>query len=262
MDTFPLEGDPIPEGYSGWLLFFDEFNSASPAVQSASYKIILDRMVGQYKLHPKCALAAAGNLETDNAIVNPLSTAMQSRLAHMELVFEVKPWMEWWAGKGFDSRIESYMSFKPSHGFTFSPDHTDCTFACPRTWEFTNRLLQRIDINDKNALPAIAGVVTEGVARDFLSYCQIHDSLPKISEIMNNPDSIKVPTEPGPMWATMGSLADNASVHNINPIVKYLNRFPKEFQVMSIRSMVRRSPTLLKTEEIDQWMKVNAEALF
>ena len=23
MDTFPLEGDPIPEGYAGWLLFFN-----------------------------------------------------------------------------------------------------------------------------------------------------------------------------------------------------------------------------------------------
>ena len=36
METFPLEGDPIPEGYSGWLLFLDEFNSASIAVQAAA----------------------------------------------------------------------------------------------------------------------------------------------------------------------------------------------------------------------------------
>ena len=36
METFPLEGDPIPEGYNGWLLFLDEFNSASTAVQAAA----------------------------------------------------------------------------------------------------------------------------------------------------------------------------------------------------------------------------------
>ena len=36
MDTFPIEGDPIPEGYSGWLLFFDEFNAAPRSVQAAA----------------------------------------------------------------------------------------------------------------------------------------------------------------------------------------------------------------------------------
>ena len=36
MNTFPIEGDKIPEGYSGWLLFFDEFNSAPPSVQAAA----------------------------------------------------------------------------------------------------------------------------------------------------------------------------------------------------------------------------------
>lgn len=36
METFPIEGDKIPEGYVGWLLFLDEFNAASPAVQAAA----------------------------------------------------------------------------------------------------------------------------------------------------------------------------------------------------------------------------------
>ena len=36
MDTFPIEGDPLPEGYQGWLLFLDECNSATRAVQAAA----------------------------------------------------------------------------------------------------------------------------------------------------------------------------------------------------------------------------------
>jgi len=34
--TFPLEGDPIPEGYAGWLVLMDEINSAPKAVQAAA----------------------------------------------------------------------------------------------------------------------------------------------------------------------------------------------------------------------------------
>lgn len=36
MNTFPIEGDPIPKGYSGWLLLFDELTSAVPALQAAA----------------------------------------------------------------------------------------------------------------------------------------------------------------------------------------------------------------------------------
>jgi len=36
MDTFPIETTPVPKGYTGFLLFLDEFNSSSLAVQAAS----------------------------------------------------------------------------------------------------------------------------------------------------------------------------------------------------------------------------------
>src|SRR6185437_6512290 len=36
-DTFPTDDMPIPEGKQGWLLFLDEFNSASKMVQAAAY---------------------------------------------------------------------------------------------------------------------------------------------------------------------------------------------------------------------------------
>ena len=36
MKHFPIEGDPLPKGMSGWLLFLDEANSAPPAIQAAA----------------------------------------------------------------------------------------------------------------------------------------------------------------------------------------------------------------------------------
>jgi len=36
MDIFPLEDDPIPAGYNGFLILLDEINSASMAVQAAA----------------------------------------------------------------------------------------------------------------------------------------------------------------------------------------------------------------------------------
>ena len=39
----------------------DEITNAPMAVQAASYRLILDREVGQYKLHDKVFIASAGS---------------------------------------------------------------------------------------------------------------------------------------------------------------------------------------------------------
>ena len=41
-EYFPIEGDTIPDGYDGWLLFLDVFNSGNKQTEAAAYKLILD----------------------------------------------------------------------------------------------------------------------------------------------------------------------------------------------------------------------------
>ncbi len=132
-DIFPTEDMSIPKGYNGWILFLDEFNSARKEVQAASYKLILDRMVGQYRLHDQVAMVAAGNLATSRAITTQLSTAMQSRLIHLELAISFNEWLEDVAIKeNYDSRIIAYLSQYPNELLDFRPDHQEKTFSCPR----------------------------------------------------------------------------------------------------------------------------------
>ena len=263
MDTFPLEGEPLPEGYNGWLLFLDEANSAPKAVQAAAYKIILDRMVGQRRLHKNCALVAAGNLETDNAIVEPLSTALQSRLVHLELAIDPAEWTDnWAAANGIDHRITDYIRFKPGQLFTFSPDHTDKTYACLRTWEFANRVLKVTDDQSPDRLPMLAGTLSEGVAREFMTFMKIYDELPKPAQIVMSPESIAVPKEPSILFALTGSLSQNATRDNFGQLVKFIHRLPVEFQVVTMKETIRRNKSLLTHPAVQKWISDSAASLF
>lgn len=262
MENFPLEGDHVPAGYNGWLLFLDELNSASQAVQAASYKLILDRMVGGHKLHPKVAIIAAGNLESDNAIVQPMSTALQSRLVHLELVADAQEWIKWASGTGIDYRITSFIEFKPNQLYTFQADHTDKTYASPRTWEFADRIIKiTSDITSKDNLALLAGTLSEGVAREFLAFCQIHKSLPKIHDIISNPDKIKMPDEPSILYALTGAIGSNAEAKNIGALLKFINRMPAEFQVVTLREAIRRNKTLMAEQAIQDWISKSANVL-
>lgn len=262
METFPIEGDEVPKGYEGWLLFMDEFTSAPRGVQAAAYKLVLDRMVGTHHLHKKVAIVCAGNLETDGAIVEEMSTALESRLIHMEVTVDHIDWCEGWAMKnGIDHRITSFVKFKPGMLYTFSPDHTDCTYASPRTWEFANRLVKgkQIGIED---IPLLAGTISEGVAREFRTFTEIYSRLPTLNQMMEQATTLPVPQEPSILFALTGSIAHNANNENTGPLMDFVLRLPIEFQVVTLREMVRRSPDLMNHKSVQAWITKNAKELF
>lgn len=262
MDTFPLEGETPPAGYNGWLLFFDEANSAPKAVQAAAYKIILDRKIGQRSLHKRCALVAAGNLETDGAIVEEMSTALQSRMAHIELQVDSEEWVAWAQSNGIDHKITDYIKFKPGQLYTFKADHTDKTYGCPRTWEFANRVLKVTDDKSKTRLAMLAGTISEGLAREFTTFCRIYDDLPKPAQIIAAPDTIKVPQEPSILFALTGTIAHNATPDNFTSLMKFIQRLPVEFQVVTMRETIRRNKAMMSHASVQKWVTESAAQLF
>lgn len=263
MENFPLMGDKIPEGYDGWLIFLDEINSAPRAIQSAAYKLVYDHQVGLHDLHPQAFIACAGNLETDNAIVEPMSTAMQSRLIHFFLAKTVQEWLDWAASKSVNHMIQSYIKWKPDALYGFDPNHSDFTFACKRTWEFASKLMKDEDVGP-HLLPCLAGSLSEGVAREFLGFCGIYEDLPSINDILERPEEISVPSEPSVIYALTGNIAAQATTENLSQLMPFIKRIPAEFRVITLRSIVQRDVNnWMKHPIIVEWMKSNdAKDLF
>lgn len=252
--NFPLEGDELPEGKQGWLLFFDEMSSAGKQMQAAAYKVVLDRMVGQRKLHPKVLLACAGNLETDRAVVHGMSTALQSRLIHIEMRLDHKEWMAWAIQKNIDSRILGFLEFKPDYLHKFEPDHQDKTFACPRTWWFANKLVKGNPIANDDA-PLLAGTVSAGIAQEFIQFAQIYADLPKMSDILANPKTAPIPQEPSTKFAMSTVIADHLNAKTATDLVTYLERYPVEFQVVAARIAHQRQPDLIYNQAYGDMMQ-------
>lgn len=243
-DLFPLDDTPIPPGFQGWMLHLDEFNSASKSVQAASYKLILDKMTGQRHLHERCLITASGNLSTDRAITNPISTAMQSRVVHLEMQINFEEWLYDVALKeGYDSRIIAYLSQFPSKLMDFRPDHNEKTFCCPRTWEFTNRLIKDREVNDTSAI-LLAGTITSGVAVDFVQFTKVFHNLVTINEIRTDPFNCRVPNDVGSKWAVVSHMMEKVTEENFDDLAVYADRFTIDFRILFYRSILVRNPQL------------------
>jgi hypothetical protein len=266
-DTFPVEGTPLPPILNekgeiigrkqGWLLFLDEFNSAKKEIQAAAYKLILDKMVGLRKLHRNVVIVCAGNLSTDRAIVNSIGTAMQSRLIWLTMALNEREFMEDVAFRsGWDSRIIAYLNYKKSALHDFRPDHNEKTFSCPRTWEFMNKLLQgqKYELTQhpdgtttytmEEEAPLFAGTITSGVALDFITFTKVFHKMPKLPDILEDPEKMFLPDDAATRYATITHLLEHVDNDNFEPIATYLSRMPAEIRVIFFRGLMIQKPKL------------------
>lgn len=138
-DDIPIEGDEVPEGYDGWILFLDELSSASEEVLAASYSILLDRMVGGKVIHPKCLVVAAGNRAIDSAIARELPDTIISRVLPCEMIVNHKDWIQW--AESAPNRNEAVIEFiRRNPNQLYAPVSKDSReeleiYANPRGWE-------------------------------------------------------------------------------------------------------------------------------
>jgi len=261
INIWPLEGKPLPKGKEGWLILLDELNSAPLSVQAASYKLILDRMVGMHKLHKRALIMAAGNLSTDKAIVHRMGTAMQSRLIHFTITVDKDAWIKWADANGIDYRVKSFIHFKPQALHNFNPNHQEETFSCPRTWQFVSQLIKPMETFNLDKIPLVAGAIGEGMAREFYSYVKMFGEIPDINSILKDPENVHFGDDPSMHYALSGLISYHLSPKNIDKLMKFIYRLNIDFQVITLKSAIARDINIKDTEPYRQWIYKNSSEL-
>lgn len=153
-DTFPMEGDTLPAGKSGWIIFFDELTSASDEVWAAMYEVLLDHSIGGKKLHPKCLVLAAGNRGSDSAIARPLPDTLITRMNIVNMRTSVKDWLAWANALPEEKKNDQLIAFIQKH-----PDNLISTqpskdrkenepYNAPRGWA---KVMQQANLHEKQA---------------------------------------------------------------------------------------------------------------
>lgn len=244
-DLFPLEGDPLPKNKEGWLLFLDEMNSGTRMVQAASYKALLDRMTGQKHFHERLLIAAAGNKESDKAIVERLSTALKSRVVTINVRVDHTEFMEDVAFKyNWDARIIGYLGANGQDALMdFDPNSTEDNFCCPRTWEMVNNFLTvpGFEMGEKKQ-SLIAGTITSGVAVAFTRFCALMKDLITVEAVLADPKNARVPGSEGQKWLLVSQMFSKMNTENFGKMCDYVSRLDLAFRLLFFRgAMVKNN---------------------
>ena len=267
MEEIPLDGDEIPvnpatgKPYNGYLLMLDELTSAADDTKAAAYKLILDKKVGQKAIHKKIWMMAAGNREDDGAIAGALGTALGSRLINFTVRADVTHWISIMSAT-HDPRIIAFLNYNKDAFNKFDPTSDEYTHPCARTWSHLSKLITPLkELKGWSAM--IAGTIGVSMAREFETFVTYFGKVVTIEEIETNPEHATIPTsEPSWMYALVGVLIRGVSVKNVKECMTFIERMPMTYQIIALRSIIKRTPAVATNKEISDWCVKHADELF
>ena len=241
------------------ILFLDEINSAPPTVQAAAYQLILDRKIGEYTLPMNYAIVAAGNYESDRGVTYRMPTPLANRFVHLDFELDFEEWKSWAYESKIDTRIISFLSYKPQNLFTFDAKAKEKSFATPRSWSFVNDILNS-NLQIEFLKDVISGAVGKDSSDEFMNFCKVIDKLPNIQEILEAINT-EVPTNNSVLYALctgiVYALKENSSIEKVTNILNYSLNLPNEFSVMLIRDLQKEGVGIESSVSWKSWVNAN-----
>lgn len=249
----------LPEKGPG-IIFLDELTSAPPLVQAACYQLVLDRRLGEYVVPDGVRILAAGNKQTDRAVVHRMSSALANRFTHLEYEVDFEDWRLWANKKSINELVIGFLKFRLELLFKFDPDHH--AWPSPRSWEKVSNIL-RVQPPEYLEHGLIAGTVGTGAAVEFVAAMKLYRKLPSVEEILANPEKAPVPDrkETSICYAVSSAVSRAATVKNIDRVTAYLKRLQPEFSVLTIHDATIRDKDLCSTTAFQKWEAEHRELL-
>jgi hypothetical protein len=83
-----------------------------------------------------------------------------------------------------------------------------------------------------------------------------------LDALLLNPKGTPVPTNPATLYALATGLAAKATKGSFDGIMLYADRMPKEFQVLMVKDITKRTLALAQTRTFTKWAIENSDILF
>jgi hypothetical protein len=106
---------------------------------------------------------------------------------------------------------------------------------------------------------ACEGKVGEGAAAEWVAARSLMGKMPSVDSIRLNPDKTEIPDEPAVKYAVATALSMTAEPESFDRDMIYINRMPKEFQMVYVTDALRLHPELQQTKDFINWAVANKD---
>lgn len=228
------------------ILMIDEYGKANPAVKNALLRVMLERKIGGYELHPDSIVFATTNLGAEG-VGDLLPPHARNRITVITLR---KPsnmeWIEWGINNDVDHTLLGWCNDNPNlfHSFEdvkdpddnpyiFHPKAQRTAFVTPRSLEAASDWLKmREHFDDQSLVAQLIGTIGQRGAMDLMAFVKLADQLPSLQSIKDDPRGAKVPDSAAAVCMVLYRSLANMGHDWVNAWMDYMVRLDKEAQGM------------------------------
>ena len=257
------------------IIMIDEFGKANPAVKNALLRLILERKIGSYTLHPDSIIFATTNKGSEG-VGDLLPPHARNR---MTVIQTRKPnnreWIEWGINNEIDHTLLGWCKDNPQlfysfedvkdpddNPYIFHPKQQRAAFVTPRSLEAASDILKARDgLDDQTVTAALMGTIGERGAMDLMAFVKLADQLPSAESIKQDPKNAKVPNSAAGICMVVYRTLASLEKDWVDPWMDYLVRLDKEAQGMfanGVRAPKYSKQSLVMTnKKFTQWAMDN-----
>lgn len=255
---YPAKNSRYDDGRGG-ILCFDDRNQASPDLQKVLANIAQARTLHGVELAPNWTVVSTGNRQSDRAGANRVLSHLRNRETVITLETHIDDSTQWMLEHDVNPLGIAFLRFRSNLLHDFDPQRD--INPTPRSWvEGVFNLVGKVEASAE--LEVYAGSVGEGPAAEFVGFCRVWRKLPTIESILMDPNNAPVPTDPATLYAMSGDIASRLSPTNFGTLLKYLQRVPAEFNVLTVTMAIKRDKSLQSTTAFSTWCAANGSVMF
>lgn len=201
---YPFFVELLQHPDSDGILFFDEFNLATPLVISSCYKIFHDKIINDTKINYNWLIIGCGNKNDDRANTHEIAAPLRDRCAEMELTPPTpREWTKWAVRYGIHPKIIAYISWKGTNLRKVNFDSEE-KFTTERGWERVDVFMDK-DIEEFKMI--VGTLIGEGIASEFIGFLEIQNLI-NLDDIIKKPEILKSISDAGQKYFVVSGLAE------------------------------------------------------
>jgi hypothetical protein len=234
------------------ILMIDELGKANPAVKNGLLRVMLEQACGSEHLPDGSIVIATTNLGAEG-VGDILPAHARNRITIMTMrKSDNVAWMEWGINNGIDTSILGWAKETPQlfQSFTEVKDPDDnpyifhpraperTSFVTPRSLEAASDWVKQRHQLDRDTLTAgLIGTIGERGARDLAAFVSLADQLPKMEDLINNPDIATVPTAPAAVCMVVYRTLATIEYKWVDNWMKYMSKLNREAQGLFVNGV-------------------------
>jgi len=257
------------------ILMIDEFGKANTAVKNALLRLMLERKIGSYSLHPDSIVYATTNKGSEG--VGDLLQAHQCNRICLVQVRKSSPQtvIEYGVNNGWDASVLGWLKDNDNvlqpfedvkdpeeNPYIFHPRAQRTAFVTPRSLEAASDILkEREHLDDITLTAALIGTIGDRGATDLMSFVKLSDQLPTLQSIKDDPKNAKVPDSASAICLVVYRTLANIDRDWINAWMDYLPRLDTEAQGLFAQGVVHpkysKGAMVMQNKKFTDWARVN-----